>query len=201
MSDQRTSPDAKFDLARAAFTNERRNRPRQLVIVSVMVLGVSCLWAFTGFQSARAAAGKLRVEHETLLKVALLTEEIARYRDQESARGGEDQFEPIPDLSSKLEKMAVDAGMQKPTRPANPTSTDVKNSNQLTRTTIAYGFGRGNRTSIPTQPLGPMLRWIVQAQDEIEGLKVERLTIKRPRSAAKEGWDLQVSFARLERKQ
>lgn len=202
MSEKRMSSEAKFDLARAASANERRNRPRQFVVASVVVFGASCLWAFVGFQSAIGANSELKQEREQLSTVTQLTEEIAAYRESEELSDGTTQFEPMPKLSSRLGDMAVAAGMQKPTRPANPLVSDVRDSDQLVLTTISYGVGRGNRNpTIPTQPLGPMLRWIAQALNEIEGLKVERLSIKRPVSAVKKGWDLQVSFARLERKQ
>lgn len=178
------SEDARFELAGSAAAAERRNRPTAILIAALLALavGVGVLASSLG---ARASAGRaLRLEQtreEQVVRLAAQFEAVDRQRQNTGA----DAFAPIPDVLSRIEAAARDAGLTD--RPPIPNQRSER-SEDLTRRDYAYSAMRD-------ASLDKLLKWVELSTQSVPGLHVTAIEL-RPEQRA---WQVIVTFSRWER--
>lgn len=177
------SEDARYELAGAAAAAERRNRPTALLVAALLVLAIGA-GALVSSLSARASAGRaMRLEQtreEQVVRLAAQFDSIERQRQD----SGTDTFAPIPDLLSRIETAARDAGLSD--RPPIPGQRSER-SEDLTRRDYTY--------TMRDASLDRLLRWVELSTQTVPGLQVSSIEL-RPEQRT---WQVTVTFSRWER--
>lgn len=186
----RLNDDDRFELASRAVMASRASKPVLPIVVGVIALliGLSAmLWTSMARSKAMDRLGSERRKLDLVVSYEQKFAAIAT-RKREGASGVQ---EPLPDLLSRLETAAVDAGLDKPAFPTD------KAENQLgvIDHRLTYTFRN--------EPLETVLAWIDLATRRIPGLEVHdiRLAINstgRSEDAAN-SWIVTVTLARWER--
>ncbi len=177
------SEDARFELAGAAAAAERRNRPTALLVAALLVLAIGA-GALVSSLGARASAGRaMRLEQtreEQVVRLAAQFEAIDRQRQD----SGADTFAPIPDVLSRIETAARDAGLAD--RPPIPRQSSER-SEDLTKRDYAY--------TMRDASLDKLLKWVELSTQTVPGLRVSSIEL-RPEQRT---WQVTVTFSRWER--
>src|SRR5690606_20486666 len=95
----REPDDQRYVLAAMAARRARRNRPRRLVALSVLILAGAAVLAAWGASRRSAAAAELRDARAEQQAVELL---VPQYQEA-SARGQVNPYAPVPDLVTRMQ--------------------------------------------------------------------------------------------------
>jgi hypothetical protein len=186
----RLSEDTRLELSFAAMAHERRNRPLSVLIVAVAALLLMAMFAGFGIRSRGAARAELRRTMTDQALVERYAEELAALermeRDPSSGRGG---GRPIPNLLTRMEELAVQAGLEKP-RPPRVPAPEQRGAIRITH----YHYG-DNTNPITHTSLSSLLDWLRLAQSEELGMEVTGLNLRPDGN----NWRMTVSFRRWER--
>jgi hypothetical protein len=174
----RDADDQRYVLAAMAARRARRNRPRRLVAGSALVLIAAGMAAAWGSSERSAAAANLREARIERLAVEQL---VPQYQEA-LARGEQNPYAPVPDLVSRMEAYARDAGLDNPL-PKAPSTGAPRGS--LTETTVTV-------KNIQNRTLGPVIRWLDRVVDEIPGIEITLLQI----IPNDRGWNVNVTFVK-----
>jgi hypothetical protein len=175
--------ETRFALAALAARRARRNRPRRLVVLSLAILiGAGALAMWGSVQRARAA-GQLQ---DARTEFAAVEQLVPQYQ-QAAASGGENPFQRVPDLVTRIENLARRAGLDNPL-PSAPTRDTPRGGLIETSVTI---------NNIRNRTLEPVLGWIAEVTDQIPGIEIDRLEI-RPDT---QGWTVNITFLKPYRPQ
>jgi len=172
------------ELATSALLGERRNRPVYLVVLAgVLAAGALIALISSAIVSGRALKERSR-QLDMLGRTQQLAAELDAMRARESTDGADDPYERNPDLLTRIEALAKQAGMAKPALP-------VEGSN-----------GRGALHQVLLQykqlrddDVGRVISWITSVVREIPGVEVYKISI-RPLPTQ---WQIDVTFSRWER--
>jgi hypothetical protein len=184
----RLSDDARFELSVAAMSHERRNRPLGIVVVALVAVILAVLYAGYGWSSRNAALASLKRAVNDEAAVEMLATEWKRLEQAERDPVGR-VGRPIPTLLSRMEELAVQAGMDKP-RPPRIVPRDQRGG----ITVKEYHYGE------PTNPvvspsLSAMLEWLRLAQGEELNMELIGLNLRPDPN----NWRMTVTFRRWER--
>jgi len=186
MSDlRRLTDDERYEQAMAAAASERRNRPTHLLLVP---LGLFCIagfvlaYAIYAHETTRTSIEQRRAQYNRLVAG------VADLHDLETRAGsdsGVDTYGPIPDMLSRMEGTARDAGLEKPNVPTVRTD----RTQGAVRQRYVY-------SNIVHDRLDELLEWIRLSQERVPGLFVHSISLK---PVAGRGWSMDITFARWER--
>jgi hypothetical protein len=184
-TDRRLTADDRYDLAVAADSASRRNRPSHLVAFAGLFFVVAC--AVMGFTACRASQAEEDLsnrvsQRDAVAEMLAELEAIARAEDPEA----EAVNEPYPGFRSKMEEIALEVGLSEklefPRR--NSPNSGIPGVSQVT-----YDY------TIEEPTLGPMLRFARAASEQIPGTRVAGIKL-RPRP---DKWQMDIKFERWER--
>jgi hypothetical protein len=185
----RLSDDARFELSLAATAHERRNRPRGILIASIGALVLMTIFAGYGVKARGEARAELRRTLTDQVMVERLADEWTaldqRERDPVSGRLNR----PIPNLLTRMEELAVQAGIEKPRQP-RVTPPEQRGAIRVTQ----YQYG-DNTNPITHPSLSALLEWLRLAQGEELGMEVIGLNLRPDAN----NWKMTVTFRRWER--
>lgn len=164
------SEDVRLQLAIAASNTERRNRPRWMALLGVVLLIAACLYAYWGYSARALAREQLGVQRKKLADVQRVVDEIMAYKAADQRRG----FDPNSQVAAKLEDLGK--------------KVDVKFIGPITDAPGSVGGGGGGAPGmtqkkysarLPNQDPNVMLYWIREALSagDIPGLELQRLRI------------------------
>ncbi len=182
--------EARFELALAASSHERGNRPRLLVASSIAAVVIAALVAIWGWSSLSASRAALRTTLGEQVEVEQMGQDWEKLDLQERDSGPSGAQGPgkhIDDLYSRMEQLATRAGLKdkpQPPRPNESTRGGVK--------IVEYYY-----QNIRDPSLKAILEWTRLAGAEIPGMEVYGLTLKPDPN----NWNLTVTFRRWERAQ
>ena len=202
-------PDSsRMELAMAAASSERANRPSFLVVLAAIVLAGALIYALTGLSARPSATARVQSSANSTRQIIDLVEEVkASTTGLEGAR-----FAPNPRLASELEQLAADVQLD---LAGNVTSMDTPGATAPGLSQKRYSVKAAN------QDPAVILNFLNQAQDpeKFPGLEVYTLFLRpnassaapgfqpsrRPGSPVESarfegGWEMEVEFVRLERK-
>lgn len=185
---ERMSDDGRFELSFAAMSHERRNRPRGFVVLAAIAVVVSVLFAGYGI----SARGKARSEHQRAVADLVSVEAAAlEWRQLEDLERDPNQRigRPNPLLLSRMEELAVQAGLDRPRQPRMP---QPEQRGGITITQYHYG---DTQNPITHASLSALLEWVRLAQGEELGMELIGLNL-RPDAT---NWRMTVIFRRWER--
>lgn len=181
-NDTRISDDLRYELADAARVSAAANRPRSLLVLATLLFLIAGVALIVTLRQRDRAAEQYRVQSERKILVEGLAMQFAAL-DSLDATNANLGNQPLPDILSRIERAAEDAGLEPPAVP-QPTRQIVQGA---VKVTYRYRIQDGS--------LENLLDWVVGAQEAVPGLEVSSLDLTpRPRV-----WELQVTYVRWER--
>ncbi len=174
----------------AASGRERANRPRALVVVAVLALVLALIGVVWGLSSRRSSMRELRAAQADQVQVDQMLKEWEALdrQEHEGGPGGMSGLgKPIDGLYSKMEQLAVRAGIKDKPQPPRPLE-----NNRPPLKIIEYNY-----TGVRDPSLKALLEWPRLAVAEIPGMEVYGLKLKPDPN----NWTLDVTFRRWERAQ
>lgn len=178
--------DLRFEMAAQAASRERRNRPVILVYVAaaaLLVTGVAALIGIAGRASARRA---YQDQIDTQARAEGMLTQLAVLKNAEAASTGGAAHDPNVRIASKMEGLALLAGLP---RPSPPRETSELRPGGIAVKQYVY-------TDVRAESLAPLLQWARVAVAEVPGLELYQIITLKPEPA---GWRMTVSFRRWER--
>lgn len=188
MSDiRRMSEDERYEQAMSAAASERRNRPRHLLLIPLLLFCIAGLvLAFALFSRETA---RLRLEQQEM-RYDRLVEGVVQLRqlslDSQDSNGHNSLGEPINDLLSRMETYATQAGLQEKPRVPQQRRDSTRGA---VRPRYIY-------PAMTDRSLSALLDWLRISQNNVPGLFVYSITL---RPVPSRGWSMDVTFARWER--
>ncbi|MCW5754854.1 MAG: hypothetical protein KIT24_09140 [Phycisphaeraceae bacterium] len=176
--------DQRQDLAEAAVFAERRNRPRHLVMLGLLLLvvsGLALIWGLSSYRGARTEADRERNNVFRLKQLAAMHDALTRTKADPVAGP---PYAPVPNLQTRLEGLATGVGLPRPPLPQERRDRAQAGAQSLR---LTYRI----RHDEP----GPLFNWLAKAMSEIEGLELYSLRVQPEAST----WSFEVTFSRWER--
>lgn len=177
--------EARLAMFRRAGESERGNRPRWMVMLAGVILAVAAGYALLGWLDRGDAIDTLRSARASDANLSLVLGEIESLR-QPLDTGDIGPFPPLNTPQTLLQRLATQAGLD---TLDPPTARENEVSDRISRRTYQYGSVRH------PSPEG-LLRWLDSVERGIMGMRVEYLDLRPNR--ARNGWELTVTFSRLE---
>lgn len=171
---------ARLELSVASAARERRNRPRLLILLGVLLVAAACIYAYTQWSARSAAIDALARARAREANVRRLGAEIAVLRAKESSRG----LAPDPLVNARLETHASAVGFK---ITGTVSDTPVSSTGGLSQ----------HKYSVRAASQDPLnlFKFLERAQSE-PGLEISRLVI-RPQNEG--SWSADVDFTRWEK--
>lgn len=179
--------DERYVQAMSAAASERRNRPKHLLLIPLLlfcVAGLVLAFALFSRETARLRLEQQEMRYDRLVAgVVQLRELNLKSRDSD---GQNSLGEPITDLLSRMETYSTRAGLQEKPRVPQQRRDSTKGA---VRQRYIY-------TNLTDRSLPALLEWLRISQDNVPGLFVYSITL---RPVPSRGWSMDVTFARWER--
>jgi hypothetical protein len=137
-----------------------------------------------------AAASALKRKSNELVLINERSSVLADLVQRQIEAPQDDQNAPIPDMLSRLQNAAREAGLD--TLPEVPRT---ENESFQNARRVNYRYTARDRSQVRDQSLEKMLTWISLATERIPGLYVRQISLKPQANA----WMMEVTFARYER--
>jgi len=185
--------DARFTLAAAAAQSERRARPRALPLAAALAFVVCAIWLSSQLAALGAAKSSLQRAERDANTVERLGSEIERLRAAAAANPDTQAFAPV--RASALAALAEQAGLGENIIPTDRTS----EVGGMTQRLITFNF--------ESKPLDQLMTFMQSITDRYPGTHVYSVelsigrgaNLRRANTPDPTGWNLDVTFARLER--
>lgn len=185
---RRLSEDERYEQALAAAASERRNRPKHLLFIPMllfMVTGLVLAFAIFSRESSRIRLDQQEQRFSRLVSGVVELRELRASRQDSGAIG---QLDPIENLLSQMEGFATQAGLAD--KPKVPQSRrDRTLGTGVVRQRYVY-------SGVTDPSLEALLKWLHVSIDGVPGLSVFQLSLH---PVAGRGWSMDVTFARWER--
>lgn len=182
---QKFSEDDRYEIAMVAAASERRNRPKNLIMIPVGLFVVASLvlaFALYSVESGRVKLDQQEYRYNELVK------RVVQIKELEQAgldKPGSGNLEPVADFLSRAEGYAREAGIDPVPLP------QPRRDRQRGFVRVRYSY-----TGVTNQDLTKLFDWLRITQDRIPGTHIYALTLK---PAGVRGWTMDVQFARWER--
>lgn len=184
----RLSDDERYEQALAAAASERRNRPRHLLVVPLLLFMIAGLVLAFAIYSRESSRIRLEQQQQRLDRLVSGIVELRELRAAGQNSGPVGQLEPIENLLSQMEGFATQAGLaEKPKLPQS--RRDRTLGTGVVRQRYVY-------SGVTDPSLEALLKWLRISIDNVPGLSVYQLSL---RPLPGRGWSMDVTFARWER--
>ncbi|GAB5497137.1 MAG: hypothetical protein Phyf2KO_22170 [Phycisphaerales bacterium] len=185
----RVSDQDRLMMQRRASAAERRNSPRMLIVLAVIVLLAAGVYALLGYTERNGALRTLSSSQFTQQNVQ---NQLATYRSLQNPQESGDGpviYERLSNPLSLLQQAARDAEIEPPVFDSERSESEAGSAHR--RVFVFEQFAVA-KASDP-------IRWAAAVERDIEGMRVHSLLL-RPKPD-KTGWNVTLSFSRLEKKQ
>lgn len=188
-----SSEQARLELAVAAGSAERANRPRGLIYLGVLAVAAGTIALFMSFGARSAASDKLVEQQNRLKRIVESRDEIARVSKALDSRG----VTPDTRIASRLEALAAAVNLEL----AGP----VSDADDMTATmTGAVRKVYTAQVRVGEDPTD-VLRWLatVQNDESTRNLEITQLKISQVGGTSGKGGQTstEVRFARWEKRE
>ena len=178
------NPTQELELQALSGAAERRNQPRLLILLAVILILIAGFYTFSGYGSA--ATARERAQRQAVNAVQI-DAQLDRYNalTQGGAESGLVTRFPVNDrIRSTLESSADIFGLEIPVV-----------TQRRERAGLDYPLQRQIITAqLSDAPLEPTLKWINSATKNIDGLYIAGVEF----SPSPAGWQIEVRYARWE---
>lgn len=182
--------DSRLELAMAASRAERRNRPRALAVLAVLVLAgavAHLLWtmAVRGTQTARLSRASSQM--------ASIQGVVSQLKSAQTTRA-DPKYNPANDMVGRLQRFADQVGLPRP---------QVQEKDPTTTAGVKGFIKKVYSTVINDADPALLLEWVTRSTDgeNFPGLEIEqmKLTPGRTLENGTVAWSLDIAFRRWER--
>ena len=176
-------------MQRRASAAERRNSPRILIVLAMIVLLAAGVYALLGYTQR---AGALRTLSSAQFTQRNVQSQLATYRslqDPQESGDGPVIYDRLSSPLSLLQQAARNAEIEPPVFDSERSETATGSAH---RRVFVFKEFTVAEASDP-------IRWAAAVEQDIEGMRVHSLAM-RPKPD-KTGWNVTLSFSRLEKKQ
>jgi hypothetical protein len=184
--------DSRLELAMAAMRRERRNRPRALPMLALVVLAVAVASLIWTFSVRAAAATRLSRASSSLANIQGVVSQL----DAMETQRNDPKYNPEIDMVGKLQRFAAQLELPR---------VEVRQTNPTTSVNVKGFTKRVYVTVIPDTDPALLLRWVAESTNGVNfpGLEVEMLKLTPGRTLENDtvGWTLDIAFRRWERTQ
>lgn len=185
----RISDQDRLMMQRRASAAERRNSPRALIALAVIVLLIAGVYALLGFSTRTGAMKTLASTQLTQQNVQRQLNTYQSLQDPAASGDGPVIYERLSSPLSLLLQAARNAEIEAPVfdteRSETPTGSAHRRVFVFKEFTVAQA----------SEPI----RWAAAVERDIEGMRVHSLAMRT--KPDKTGWIVNISFSRLEKKQ
>jgi hypothetical protein len=177
--------EARTMLAAVASRAEQRNRPRTLVLASMVLLVLGAWFAWSGYRSAQDASSRARAAQTNAEKTVQAASRLRVIQNDESGDGIQASA-PMTQLLSTIEGLGPSAGLAKPVPLPQRQTTPVR----------SLGWNQVKATySIRDASLDAILRWANSIVERVPGMEVHAVTV----SPEATEWLVIIVFSRWEK--
>ena len=198
---QNTTPEsisadqARLELAMAAASTERANRPRGLVILALLLFVGAFFYAVSGWFARSATLRTVEAERETTRRLDLAADRVDTLRAKQSSRG----LAADPRVGKAIEELASAAGL-KADAAGKPL---VVPESEVTGLAVPGVAQKKYRGEIKGQDPTAIMQWLVgvQSSTETRGVEISMVTLMPdtvPAGTTSGGWSMTVEFVRWE---
>jgi len=186
----RLTEDDRYQLAGRAEASTRANRPTHLVAIALVVLAVAVLGVLVGWRSDSSASRELSRRSAELAQINERADRLTELTAQLANTSNAELNRPIPDMLSRLQNLAREAGLA--TLPDVP-RTDNEAFDNARR--VNYRYDARSRNQVRDASLEKLLTWVNLVTERIPGMHVRQISLTPQANA----WSMEVTFARYER--
>lgn len=183
------SDQDRLQMLRHAGAAERRNSPRSLVVLAILVLLVAGVYAALGWSSRQGTLRSLRAAQGSQGLVQIQLSELDALRAPDADREGVVVHPRMASPVALLERAAQAAEFPEPKYDSERIETDAGDSHRR-----IFRF-----KEIRSASAEDVLRWVDRVERDIPGMRVYSMDLRV--GEGKRGWDVTVQFSRLEKKQ
>lgn len=187
---QRLTEDDRYQLAARADAGTRANRPTHFVAIALVVLFVALLGLLIGWRADASASNELTRRSREMAQITERADRLAELTAQLANAGNAELNRPIPDMLSRLQNLAREAGLA--TLPDVPRS---DNEAFDTARRVNYRYDARSRNQVRDASLEKLLTWVNLVTERIPGMHVRQISLTPQANA----WSMEVTFARYER--
>jgi hypothetical protein len=183
--------ESRLELAMAAMRSERRNRPRALPVLALLVLAVAVGYLVWTFTLRATAATRLSRATSSLGSI----EGVIGQLQAMQAQRDDPKYDPQNDMVGRLQRYATSTiGLPR---------VEVQQKDPTTSATVKGFTKRVYTTIVADADPALLLEWVTKATDgqTFPGLEIEqiKLTPGRTLEDGKVAWTLDIAFRRWER--
>lgn len=163
---------ARVELAMAAATTERTNKPRGLVVIALVLLVGAVAYAGSGWMARSATLQKVESSREEARKVLAIANKVQSLRDKQTTRG----LKPDPRVGKAIEELAAAAGVKADAAG----KTLVVPESEVTGLAVPGVAQKKYAAKVTGQDPKALMQWLVgvQSSNETRGVEISMVTLR-----------------------
>lgn len=190
MTTPRLTEDDRYALASRADAGARANRPAHLPALGAVALLIALIVLAFAWRADASAGKKLRNKAAELVQIRQRADRLATLQTQLTSSPDEDRNRKLPDINSRFENLAREAGLENMPGVPNTENRAYEGARQ-----VNYQFLSRNRTQLRDPSLEHLINWVDLVTTRVPGMYIQTLSI----TPQANGWSMEVVFSRFER--
>ena len=188
--------DARTELIGAAQRHERRNRPRYLVVLAILVAVAATIYLAVAASELTVARDALQADVDQTVNLRTLGEKLLAVQAEMDSEDMRQRLDPSVQVFAELNRLGSEAGL---IQGNNFKLEDRGMADPIKDTDLVRK--KWNATLV-AQPAEAIFRWLTEAS-KINGVEVSFINEFRPGAGTPEGeprWDCSIIFIRIQKK-
>lgn len=188
--------DARAELVGSAQRHERRNRPKILIVLSLLVAAIAVVYLIFAASELRGVHDELTIEQSQTAEIRTLGDKLLAMQADLDGEEMRQRLDPSLAVFADLERLSREAGL---IQGNNLRLEDRGQQDTIKDTELVRKKWHANLTA---QPAEAIFKWLTEAS-KINGLEVSFINEFKPGAGTPEGeprWDCQVIFVRIQKK-
>lgn len=182
MSEGQWATASRTDLAARASARAQRNRPKGVLVLGVLVLGLGFVFMLMGRSSINGALGERRRELNSAQSVAMQGARLDRHTTSQT---GPSPYEKVSNFTTIAQEAASSVGLSPAPSLTRETSSPPQNG-ILER---EYRYER-----VQSADIEALVSWVAQVRSMVPGVEIRNLDIQPQRTQ----WQLSITFVKPE---
>jgi hypothetical protein len=183
---QPESGEVTDQLALAAARTQRRNQPRAWLVIGVVAVMATFVYAAMGLRARAAASETLSAVQSDDAKIRTALAKLKALQDAggASGQGARTDHSSSEHALSTIIALAREAGLENPLGATTPNTSEPGRAQGWSQTTYLY--------TVKDPSIDAILRWMELVQQRLPAMGINKLTV-RPEPTV---WSVTVEFAR-----
>lgn len=188
--------DARAELVSSAQRHERRNRPKILIIVSLLTAAFAAVYLFFAAAELKGVHEELTIEQSQTAEIRTLGDKLLAMQADLDSDEMRQRLDPGLAVFAELEQLSRAAQL---IQGNNIRLEDRGQQDAIKDTDLVR---KKWHASLTAQPAEAIFKWLTEAS-KINGLEVSFINEFKPGAGTPEGeprWDCQIVFVRIQKK-